>query len=76
MARAQKHKRPRERNNECARDIDSRSSSRCKVVEDRARDRGANDSQSEVQQDTPARTPEDPEGRVTGRESEKDEDND
>ena len=76
VTRAQKHNGPGERSNECARDVDSHSSSHCKVVEDRARDRGANDSQSEVQHHALAGTLEEPVGYVAGDQSEEDKDND
>ena len=76
MARGQKHNRPRERSNERAGDIDSRSASGCKVTEGRARDRGAGGAQCKVQHDVLASALEDAEGYVTGCKSEKDEDND
>lgn len=76
MARGQKHDRPRKRGNECAGDIDSRTTSCCKVTEGRARDRRARDTKYEVQHDVLAFTLEDPEGYVTDRQSEEDEDND
>jgi len=76
VARRQKHDRPRKRSDECAGDVDSRSTSRCKVTEGRARDRGADDTKCEIQYDILTGTLEDPESYVAGRQSEKDEDND
>jgi hypothetical protein len=75
VTRAQKHNGPGERSNECARDIDSRSSSRGKVVEDRTRNHGADDTQSEVQHDTFACTLKEPEDYVACDKSEKNTDN-
>jgi hypothetical protein len=75
VARSQKHNRPRKRSNECARDVDARSRSRRKVIECPSCDRGADNTKCEIQHDVLAFTLEDPEGYVTGRESEKNENN-
>jgi len=72
----EQHRGPGERSNERARDIEFRSARRCSVAEEQACNDGADDSQSEVQHDTLARTLEEPEGDVAGDESEKHEDND
>jgi hypothetical protein len=76
LTRGQNHYCPGEGSNECARDIDSRSSSHCKVAEDRTRDHGADDTQSEVQYHALAGTLKEPAGYVAGAKTEQDEDND
>ena len=72
----QNHHGPAEGSNERARDIDSRSGSHCKVAEDRTRDHGADDTQSEVQYHALAGTLKEPAGYVAGAKSEQNEDND
>jgi len=76
VTRGQKHNRPAERSNKCARDIDSRSTPRREMVEDRARDHGAHDTQPEVQHHTLACTLKEPQGYVAGDKPENGEDND
>jgi hypothetical protein len=76
VACGEQHGGPGERSYERARDIEFRSARRCNVVEEQACNDGADDTQSEVQHDSPAGTLAEPEGDVAGDESEKDEDND
>lgn len=76
VTRGQHYYGPGERGNECARDVDSRISSRGKVVEERARDHGAHDTQPEVQHHALTGTLKEPARDVAGAKSEQDEDND